>query len=450
MNNNLKTFLEGVFKNLDIYFYTIDNLFNKIVIFSGWYILEVSIINRWCEVKKSNLLFFNFRKFDDISKIYNFVNDDNDIIKNNKDIASIVNVILKYDKEIHRLFIEQNSIFYNDTFKKVQTNKKVLLILRWWWMEETIEKSFISYCNYSNIELTVLYKFWTWYWWQKINQDWFFNELKVNNKNVKFDYKEDFDDAYIDSIIDKNTEVFSFQYDYEWKYNNLNLIVLSSVVDNKDIDCSKYKNIFSSYESESIWYSTDSFINTSNTNIYKIFNGQNIDILKNYTINKQIDSFFLSWWMEWARDFWIINSLEWKHKWIMISDENHNIRNFLDMYRWIQSYYWFLGVFKLSSIFIACHLDEFNDDDRSKMIATSICSWIPVLIPYNEWKIVKTVIDNKLWLTYINWDENDFKKQINKLNNKELLKEYSNNCMKYSEKNMDINKFINFIFNTIL
>ena len=372
------------------------------------------------------------------------------IIKNNKDIASIVNVILKYDKEIHRLFIEQNSIFYNDTFKKVQTNKKVLLILRWWWMEETIEKSFISYCNYSNIELTVLYKFWTWYWWQKINQDWFFNELKVNNKNVKFDYKEDFDDAYIDSIIDKNTEVFSFQYDYEWKYNNLNLIVLSSVVDNKDIDCSKYKNIFSSYESESIWYSTDSFINTSNTNIYKIFNGQNIDILKNYTINKQIDSFFLSWWMEWARDFWIINSLEWKHKWIMISDENHNIRNFLDMYRWIQSYYWFLGVFKLSSIFIACHLDEFNDDDRSKMIATSICSWIPVLIPYNEWKIVKTVIDNKLWLTYINWDENDFKKQINKLNNKELLKEYSNNCMKYSEKNMDINKFINFIFNTIL
>ncbi len=84
------------------------------------------------------------------------------------------------------------------------------------------------------------------------------------------------------------------------------------------------------------------------------------------------------------------------------------------------------------------------------MIATSICSWIPVLIPYNEWKIVKTVTDNNLWLTYINWDENDFKKQINKLNNKELLKEYSNNCMKYSEKNMDINKFINFIFNTIL
>jgi hypothetical protein len=46
MNNKLNTFLDNIFKDLDIYFYTIDNLFKKIVIFSGYSILEISIVDR--------------------------------------------------------------------------------------------------------------------------------------------------------------------------------------------------------------------------------------------------------------------------------------------------------------------------------------------------------------------------------------------------------------------
>jgi hypothetical protein len=71
------------------------------------------------------------------------------------------------------------------------------------------------------------------------------------------------------------------------------MIVLSSITDD-EIDCSRYKNIFSCYESNSIGYSTDKFINTKNTNIYKIFNPQNIDLLNNFIIIKKIDNFILS------------------------------------------------------------------------------------------------------------------------------------------------------------
>jgi hypothetical protein len=314
-------------------------------------------------------------------------------------------------------------------------------------MEETIEKSFISYCNNSNIKLTVLYKFWYGYWGQVLNQDWFFNELKANNKNVKFLYNEDFDDEYIDSLISINTEVFSFQYDYKGKNKDLNMIILSSVCDNTEINCSRYKNIFSSYESEYIGYSTDKFINTDKTNVYKIFNSQNIDLLNNYSVLRKIDKFILSWWMEWARDFTILNSLEGKYKWVLISDEVFDIKNFLCMYRWIQSYYGFFWAYILSDFWVFCHLEEFNDDDRSKMIATSICSWKPVVVPYNSWRIVKTILDNKLGVAYQNWDMDDL---INKVRffaeNNYNVSEYWNRCRKYSEEKMDINKFTNIIF----
>jgi hypothetical protein len=231
----------------------------------------------------------------------------------------------------------------------------------------------------------------------------------------------------------------------------LNLLVLSSVVDKKKIDCSRYKNVFSSYESKSIGYSTDNFINTWNTNIYKIFNAQNIDLLNNYSKLKPIDNFILSWWMEWARDFSILNSLKWKYKWILISDEVFDIKNFLCMYRWIQSYYWFFWAYYLSDFFIACDIKEFNNDDRSKMIATAICSWKPVVVPYHDWEIVKRILENKLWVTYELWNMKDLVNKVSFFakNNNNVI-EYWKRCKKYSEEKMDINKFINLIFEKTL
>jgi len=450
MKTKLHFFLEKILANSDVYFYTIDHLFNKIIFFLWSYILEVSTIERGNQIKQGNMLFFYIRKLDDIDNIYNFINKNNST-KNNLKVSVIIRLILKYEKIIYLLFKEENSIFLKKNFNIFKTNKKVLFILKWWWMEETIEKSFITFCSKSNISLTVLYKYWKWYWWQQINQEWFFNELKANNKNINFLYKEDFDDDYIDSIIDMNTEIFSFQYDYEGKFKNLNLIILSSVVDKKEIDCSRYKNIFSSYESRSIWYSTDKFINVQDTKIYKIFNSQNINLLNNFNILKPINKFILSWWMSWARDFSILNNLDWKYKWILISDETFQIKNFLCMYRWIQSYYWFLWVFMLSDFFIACDIKKFNNDNRSKMIATAICSWKPVIIPYHDWEIVKTVIENKLWITYELDNMDDL---INKVSffakNNDNVKEYWERCKKYSEKNMDVNKFIPLIFDKSL
>jgi len=440
----LKLLLSSIFKHLDVYFFTVDHNFRKIIIFTGSFILEVSTVDRWCDIKKSKKLFFYIRKFEDIKNIYDFANDVNAVGKEN--ISNVIKSILKYEKEIYYLLIKENTEYFDNTFSKISTNKKLLLILKWWGMEETIEKSFISYCNNSKLNLTVLYKFWKWYWWQQLNQDGFFIELKANNPNVKFLYKEDLNDNYIDSIIDENTEVFNFQYDYKWKNKNLSMLVLSSVTDFW-IDCLMYKNIFSCYNSKSIWYSSDKFFNTENTNVYKIFNPQNIDLLRNYCVLKNPNDFILSWWMSWCRDFSVLNSLEWKYRWILISDEICEIKNFLSMYRWIQSHYWFFWAYAMSSFGVFCHTDEYNDDDRSKMIATAICSWKPVVVPYNDWLIVKDILDNKLGVSYINWDMNDL---VNKVKffaeNKSNILEYSKRCLKYSEEKMDINKFINTIF----
>ena len=151
--------------------------------------------------------------------------------------------------------------------------------------------------------------------------------------------------------------------------------------------------------------------------------------------------------MEWCRDFSILNSLEWKYKWILVSDEICEIKNFLSMYRWIQSYFWFFASFVLSELFIASHIDEFNDDDRSKMIATSICAWKPVVVPYNDWLIVKDILDNKLWISYENNNMDDLVEKVEFFTkNENNLKEYWLNCKKYSDENMDINKFMNLIF----
>ena len=442
--SKLKKIIDELLKNTWVYFYTIDHLFKKIVIFVWEFIIEVSIIDKWNSVKKGKTLFFYIRKFNNINIIYNFINEKQNI--KDKNINLTISNILKYENDIFKIFQEENNIFFQNTFNKINTNKNVLFILKWWWMEETIEKSFISFCNNSWVNLTVLYKYWTWYWWQQLNQDGFFNELKANNPSVKFLYKEDFDDNFIDSIVDNYTEIFSFQYNYQWKYNWLNMIVLSSVSE-EEIDCSKYKNIFSCYKSNFIWYSTDKFINTENTNIYKIFNPQNIDLMNNYSILNKIDNFILSWWMSWARDFSILNSLEWKYKWVLISDEVRDVENFISMYRWIQSYYWFLWVFKLSNFWVFCHLDKFNNDDRSKMIATCICAWKPVVIPYNDWLIVKEVLDNKLWVVYQNWNKKDFMQKIRFFSESDdNVKEYGKNCLNYSRVEMDVNKFINFIF----
>lgn len=438
-------FIDNILNNHNIYFYTIDYIFHKIIIFSWNFILEVSLNDRWWYVKKADYLYFYIRKFDDIDKIYRYINDDSDIFTNNK-ISQIINTIIKYEKVIYKFLYSSSKEFFSETFSNINTNRKILFVLKWWWMEETIEKSFISFCAYNNLELIVLYRFGKWYWWQQLNQDWFFNELKANYPKVNFIYKEDFDDNYIDNLIDDDTEVFSFQYDYKWKHKNLNMIVLSSVTDD-EIDCKKYKNIFSCYNSNSIWYSTDKFINTEKTNVYKIFNPQNINLINNYKIVEKINKFILTWWMSWCRDFNILNSLNWKYRWVIISDETHKVKNFISMYRWIQSYYWFFGAFKLSQIWVFCHLEEFNDDDRSKMIATSICAWKPVIIPYNQWLIVKDILDNKLWVAYKNWDWKDLLEKIRFFTeNEENIINYSKNCLNYSKKNMDINKFMNTIF----
>lgn len=444
---NTKKILNKIFLWKNIFFFTVDHLFKKIVIFSWKYILEVSIIDRWWIIKKSKYFYFYIRKFDDINNLYNFIDWNN--FNTELKISSIINLILSYEDIIYKIFIKDNLEFFNNTFQKSNIKKDLLLILRWWWMEETIEKSFIWFCSNSNLKLTVLYKYWTWYWWQKLNQWWFFSELESNFKNIKFIYNEDFDDNYIDSIINEETIVYSFQYDYKWKYSNLNMIILSSV-SNWIIDLSKYKNIFSCYHGDNIWYSTDKFINFENVNIYKIFNPQNINLIHNYSIITPISDFILSWWMSWARDFSILNSLNWKYKWIIISDEIHDIKNFLSFYRWIQSYYWFLGAFILSKVWIFCHIDEFNDDDRSKMISSAICSSKPVLIPNNNWNIVKDVIGYKLWDVYLNNNISDFNIKFYDLyDNQKRIDMISKNSKIYSEENMDVNKFINFIFTKI-
>lgn len=447
-NEKINVLLNKLFINSDVFYYTIDYLFQKIIIFSWNFIIEISLVNKGKYVKKTKYLYISIRKFEDINNIYKYVSKQNQDYQDNS--ISIINKIIKYDFYIYNLLIQGVWKFFLDTFKICNSNKKILLILKWWWMEETIEKSFIAYCNYNKLNLTVLYKFWLGYWGQQLNQDGFFSELKANFPYVKFLYNESFDDDYVDWIVDDNTEVFSFQYDYKWKYKNLNMIVLSSVTD-YDIDCNRYKNIFSCYRSKTIWYSTDKFINTDNTNIYKMFNPQNINLLDNYTIIKKIDNFILTGWMWWCRDFSILNSLDWKYKGVIISDEIQDVKNFISMYRWIQNYYWFFWAFILSQIWVFCHLEEFNDDDRSKMIATSICSWKPVVVPYNDWLIVKDILDNKLWVAYKNWDLNDLEKKIRFFTeNDDNIKQYSNNCLEYSKKQMDITKFINDIFENTL
>lgn len=447
MISNLHNILDKTFNKIGVYFYTIDYLSNKIVVFMWDYLVEISPSLIWKPYYQTRNLYIYKRDFNAIKQIFDFIG----VKKNSYDISYLIWIVEKYESIIHGLLLIEREKFLNNTFNSVQFDKNILLILRWWWMEETIEKSFISFCNYNKLKLKVLYKFWTWYWGQKLNQDGFFTELKVNNPNVEFIYNEDFDDSYIDSIVDEYTEIFSFQYDYEWKHKNLNMIILSSIISRKNIDLSRYKNVFSCYIWNNIWYSSDRFINYDNVNIYKFFNPQNINLIRNFRFLQKSTSLILSWWMTWARDFSIINSLNWRYKWIMISDEKHNIKNFLSMYRWIQSYYGFFWAFLLSDIWVFCHLEEYNNDDRTKMIATCISSWRPVIVPHNEWKIVKDILDRKLWLSYINWNYNDFIEKINFfMGNKENLLKYSKNCIEYSNDNMDVNSFINFIFNKVI
>ena len=248
----------------------------------------------------------------------------------------------------------------------------------------------------------------------------------------------------IDSIIDEDTEVFSLQYDYKWKHENINLITWASVSD--EWVYWRYKNIFSSFKSQYIWYSTNIFLNTENTKIYNFFNPQNIQLLENISILTKIDNFVLSGGMSWSRDFSILKKLDLKWKWVLISDNIHEMENFLGIPQ-IKSYYWFLWAFALSSFFIHTPKAEFSNDDRHKMLATSICSWKPVIVPYNDWLIVKEIMDNKLGLVYKNWDVNDLKEKIAFfLENPNNLETYSKNCIKYSKINMDVNGFMNFIF----
>jgi hypothetical protein len=430
-----------------VFFFTIDHLFRKIVIFLWAYFIEISLSSISWYQTKSTYFYFHVWKFDTINKIYDYVWNSKVLFRNSY-VSEIISKVISNEEALYQVFKKENEDFFAKAFKKIVSSKKILFILKWWWMEETIEKSFISFCSNSNLNLTVLYKFWKWYWWQKLNQEGFINELKLNNPKVIFKYKEDFDDNYIDELInDWDWKIFSFQYNYKWNYNSLNMIVLSSVADNEYIPCQKYKNIFSSYIWDFIWYSTDKFINFDNTNIFKMLNPQNIDLLRNYSILEPTESFILSWWMSWARNFNILNHLNWVFKWILISDETYEIKNFLSIYRWIQNYYWFFWAFILSKFCVFCHLEEFNNDDRSKMIATAICSWKPVVVPYNSWEIVFNILKFSLWVAYKNWDKKDFLEKVDFFAKSEKnVNIYSKNCINYSNKRMNVNSFVNLIF----
>lgn len=434
----LKLFLKTILKSENIYFFTIDHLFNKIVLFCWVYKIEVfiDIINNKFSIK--------VEKFESINEIYKFVNN----IEYYPNIEKIIYKINYFKEDIFKFYKIENLYFYKTNFKKLSTEKEILLILKWWWIEETIEKSFIAFCTHSNIKLKVLYKFWLWYWWQQINQNWFIQELEKNNPKVNFIHNENFDDEYIDSIITTNTEIFSFQYNYNWKNKNLNLIILSSVSDD-EINLDRYKNIYTCYIWDTIWYSSDKFTNSKNKNIFRILNPQNINLINNYTLIKPINKFIISWWMSWARDFSILNKLKSNTKWILITDESKQIDNFKIFYRWIHNYYAFLWVFFISNFWIFCHLDEFNNDDRTKMIATNICFWKPSIIPYNSWKLVKLLNNKNLWFTYLNNNSNDLNKKVSLLNENNY-NYISLNAKNYSNKDMDVNKFINFIFNNSL
>ena len=84
------------------------------------------------------------------------------------------------------------------------------------------------------------------------------------------------------------------------------------------------------------------------------------------------------------------------------------------------------------------------------MISTSICSSKPVLIPYNNWNIVKDILEYKLWDSYINNNFSDLSIKFSDIyDNQKRIDMMSKNSKIYSEKNMDVNKFINFIFTKI-
>lgn len=464
MNNFcLKSLLDKIFSWKKIYIYTYDYTLSKIIIFYWRYIIEVSLKNSLRYTKKSKLLYFYIYKFDNLNNILNFINNKDDDISNSS-VANIVKLIIQYEQIIYDTFLNEINSFFESNYKDNNTKKEILIILKWWGFEEIIEKNFISYCNYFKINLTVLYKFWFWFWWQPLNQEWYINELMINNPNVKFIYQEWLDDEFIDSIINQDTEIFSLKYYYRGKSKKFNLMIDWSMLDNfgsdwvladSDInhDCTWYKNIFTCYMKRNhVWYITDSFINYENVKLNRFFLPQDCTLINNYSIinlDNQGD-IILSWWMTWARDFSILNSLDWKYKWIMVSDENHDIKWFLDNYRWIQNYYWFLWAFILSTIWVFCHLEEYNNDDRTKMIITSICSWKPVVVPYNDWLLVETIVKNKLWVTYKNWDTKDFKEKVKFLiEDKIILNEYKKNCLDYSKVNFNIVNFINTIFNKI-
>lgn len=455
-NSKLKYLLSNIFKNTNVYFFTIDNLFRKVIIFSWEFILMVSFI-RWAHfVKNSRLLYFDIIKFDDINNIYKQVFEN----EMNNSISYIISTLIKYESIIYNLFYDENQLFFENNFTKMSnTNKNFLFVLKWWGFEEIIEKYFIAYCNYNNIDLTVLYKFWLWFWWQQLNQDGYINELRINNPKVKFIYKEDFNDDYIDSITDNKTEIFSLKYYYRWKSNNFNLLIDWSLMDNVsldsievdnnvDIDCSWYKNIFTCYNKQgNIWYTTDTFMNYKNTNLHRCFLPQDIDLINNYKIYWNNRKIIISWWMSWARDFSVLNLLKWKYNWILISDELHDISGFLGFHRWIQNYYAFLWAIKTAYIWVFCHLEEYNNDDRTKMIITTISFWIPVIVPYNDWLLVKAILENKLGISYNNIDYNDFVEKVDYFMNNELIvNEYSKNCLEYSKNNFNVINYVNNIF----
>jgi len=182
MSSKLKRLLDWIFKYMNIYFYIIDNNNSKIIIFTWTKIVEASLLNSWNTYKKTDNFYFSIRDFSDINHIYSWVNSDNNQYY---DIDLIIGNFIKYEILIKNIFLQENVSYLQKSFNKIKLDKKVLFIVNWFWIQETIENAFLSFCQNSNINLTILYRFWE-QWWKKLNYSWFFNELKNVYKNFRF------------------------------------------------------------------------------------------------------------------------------------------------------------------------------------------------------------------------------------------------------------------------
>lgn len=439
--SKLRKFLDKLFEKTQIYFYAIDSTNKQIVIFIGKERLEFSLLVQDKYYSRTKRFYVRQWNFDKIDLIYKNINWLEEMDKSNYSIELIIKLIHKYEEVIYKLFLNEINSMYLNEFTKVSTQKKILFINDCSnWMEQSIEDSIMNFCYNSDIKIIFLYKF-----WEEFDYTCYFDSAKKNFKNVEFIKNEKLDDKYIDSLVDENTEIISLNYDYKGTFENISLIVLHKIWRKV---LWKYKNIFSFYKSNTIWYSVTNFVNSEKSNVYKFLNPQNKYLFDNIWIVKPLENYVFSWWMNNNRSFNILKSLN--QKWILLTDKEYKINNFYRL-NVMDNFYAFYFLFKSAHFTIHPIQTTSWTDDRTRMIATSIVAGRPIIMPDVWWVIQSQVEKYKLWLIYRSWDKLDLKAKVDLLsNNPKLLLEYSENCLKYTEENINIYKVTNFIFSKIL